>query len=160
SSSISNVEGFTKTLGKDLASKNNLYYLGRGLGYPFALEGALKIKEVAYIHAEAYPAGESKHGPIALVEEGFPVVFVNLGLEKDLLQNNLYEMKARGARTIAISVNERLGADEEVILNVNDDRLAPFAVIPFIQLLAYYASISKGIDPDRPRNLAKTVTVE
>ena len=69
-------------------------------------------------------------------------------------------MKARGARTIAISVNERLGADEEVILNVNDDRLAPFAVIPFIQLLAYYASISKGIDPDRPRNLAKTVTVE
>ena len=84
SSSISNVEGFTKTLGKDLASKNNLYYLGRGLGYPFALEGALKIKEVAYIHAEAYPAGESKHGPIALVEEGFPVVFVNLGLEKDL----------------------------------------------------------------------------
>jgi len=160
SSSITIVEGNSKSLGKELSSKQSIYYLGRGFGYPFALEGALKIKEVAYIHAEAYPAGESKHGPIALIEDGFPVIFINLGTERELLQNNLYEMKARGARTFAISVNERLGADEEVLLSVKDPRLAPFAVIPFIQLLAYYASVAKGLDPDRPRNLAKTVTVE
>jgi len=143
-----------------LANKNNAYYLGRGLGVPLAMEGALKIKEIAYIHAEAYPAGESKHGPIALVENGFPIVFINDGELVDELEKNLQEMKARGGKTYSISVNKRLNfADTEILVNT-DEKLSSLAIAPIIQLIAYYASVKRGYDPDKPRNLAKTVTVE
>jgi glucosamine--fructose-6-phosphate aminotransferase (isomerizing) len=156
--SIEAYEGLTKEWGEALAKKDNAYYLGRGLGVPLAMEGALKIKEIAYIHAEAYPAGESKHGPIALVTQGFPVFIINVD-KGDLLLNNLAEMKARGAETYAVSANMKLGADHEIILDVSEF-LAPFGVAPIIQLVSYYAAVTRGHDPDKPRNLAKTVTVE
>ncbi|MBW9141017.1 MAG: glutamine--fructose-6-phosphate transaminase (isomerizing) [Candidatus Aramenus sp.] len=155
-----NLSGEARKVGEELSKKENAYYLGRGLGVPLAMEGALKIKEIAYIHAEAYPAGESKHGPIALVSKGFPVVFVNTGELFEELQSNVQEMKARGAVTFGISVNRKLNTDREILLSVEDERLNPFAVAPIIQLIAYYASVSRGLNPDRPRNLAKTVTVE
>ena len=154
---ISLVEGITKKIGEELAKKTNIYYLGRGLSLPLAMEGALKIKEVAYVHAEAYPAGESKHGPISLVEKGFPVVIINVEMS-ELLQNNLMEMKARGAKIYAISVNKKMkDADVEIYL---ESEFPPLVVAPVIQLIAYYAAITRGYDPDKPRNLAKTVTVE
>lgn len=155
-----NYQGEARLIGEELATKTNIYYLGRGLSLPLAMEGALKIKEIAYIHAEAYPAGESKHGPIALVKKGFPVIFINTGEFVEELQNNVQEMKARKAITYAISVNKKLGTEREVLFHVNDDRLSVFAIIPLIQLIAYYAAVKKGYDPDKPRNLAKTVTVE
>jgi glucosamine--fructose-6-phosphate aminotransferase (isomerizing) len=152
-------EGEAKLIGEELSAKSNAYYLGRGLSLPFAMEGALKIKEITYLHAEAYAAGESKHGPIALVEKDFPAVFINLGELVGELQNNVQEMKARKAKTYAISVNERLNTDKEILLTVEDERLSPFAVTPIIQLIAYYSAVKRGNDPDKPRNLAKTVTV-
>ena len=157
---ITETEGLAKKFGEELAKKSNIYYLGRGLGVPLAMEGALKIKEIAYIHAEAYPAGESKHGPIALVEKGFPVVFINYGELDDELEKNLQEMKARFAITYSISVNKRLNfSDFEILVNA-DERLSALAIAPIIQMIAYYAAVKRGYDPDKPRNLAKTVTVE
>jgi len=155
-----NRSGEARRIGEELAKKENMYYLGRGLSLPIAMEGSLKIKEIAYIHAEAYPAGESKHGPIALVSKGFPVVFVNSNELIEELQNNVQEMKARGSITYGISVNTSLNTDKEILLKVDDNRLSVFAILPIIQLIAYYAAITRGNNPDRPRNLAKTVTVE
>jgi glucosamine--fructose-6-phosphate aminotransferase (isomerizing) len=151
------LESYAKKIGKELSKARNIYYLGRGLNLPLAMEGALKVKEVAYVHAEAYPAGESKHGPIALVEKGFPVVFINDGEMPELLKNNIMEMKARGAKTYIISTNKRVGEGNEVYI---ESMIPPLSIAPIIQLIAYYASIAKGINPDKPRNLAKTVTVE
>lgn len=151
------LESYAKKIGKELSKARNIYYLGRGLSLPLAMEGALKVKEVAYVHAEAYPAGESKHGPIALVEKGFPVVFINDGEMPELLKNNIMEMKARGAKTYVISINKRVGEGNEVYI---ESIIPPLSIAPIIQLIAYYASIAKGINPDKPRNLAKTVTVE
>jgi len=150
-------ESYTKKIGKDLSRYKNIYYLGRGLGLPLAMEGALKMKEVAYVHTEAYPAGESKHGPIALVEKGFPVVFINDGEMPELLKNNVMEMKARGAKIYIISTDKRIGERNELYI---ESRIPPLSIAPIIQLIAYYASIAKDINPDKPRNLAKTVTVE
>ncbi len=155
---LAEYEGVAKEWGNRLSTKTDMFYLSRGIGVPLAMEGALKIKEIAYIHAEAYPAGESKHGPIALVTKGFPTFFVNVE-RGDLLLNNVAEMRARGAETYAVSVGMKLGTDYEVVLDV-PEFLAPFAVAPIIQAVAYYASVSRGFDPDKPRNLAKTVTVE
>ena len=151
------LEGYAKKIGEELSRARNIYYLGRGLSLPLAMEGALKIKEVAYVHAEAYPAGESKHGPIALVEKGFPVVFINDGEMPELLKNNVMEMKARGAKIYVVSTNKRVGEGDEVYI---ESKIPPLSIAPIIQLIAYYASTAKGIDPDKPRNLAKTVTVE
>ena len=149
-----------------LKESRNMYILGRELGVPLAYEGALKVKEVSYIHAEAYPAGESKHGPIALVEPGFPVVFLGtppLESLKEKLQGNVMEMKARGASTIIIGVKgyeDVRGAD--IVINTGEwsELLAPYAITPPLQLLAYRLAVILGRDPDKPRNLAKTVTVE
>jgi len=151
------LEGYAKKIGEELSRARNIYYLGRGLSLPLAMEGALKIKEVAYVHAEAYPAGESKHGPIALVEKGFPVVFINDGEMPELLKNNVMEMKARGAKIYVVSTNKRVGEGDEVYI---ESEIPPLSIAPIIQLIAYYASTAKSIDPDKPRNLAKTVTVE
>jgi len=158
SSAISQ-QGYAKAIGEELCRKGSMYYLGRGLGVPLAMEGALKIKEVAYIHAEAYPAGESKHGPIALVNDGFPVFFVNDGEKTSLLINNLKEMSARRAKTYAVSVGSKIGAQIEVSFD-GDLQLSPFYIAPFLQMVAYFAAVCRGNNPDRPRNLAKTVTVE
>ena len=166
SSGIDRSIRLVELLASSLRSKNNIYVLGRGLGVPLAYEAALKIKEVSYIHAEAYPAGESKHGPIALVEEEFPVIFVGVPPEDELLeklQSNVMEMKARGASTIVIgtsSYRELEGVDFYIDVGNYSEILAPYAVVPPLQLLAYKLAVMLNRDPDKPRNLAKTVTVE
>lgn len=153
-------------LSRWLSRKGNAYYLSRGIGLPAALEGALKLKEIAYIHAEGYPAGESKHGPIALVERDYPVVFV---LPNDhhlikLLHGNIQEMKAREAVVIAVAPEgvdaEGLGADYVFRVPNAHWILTPVTHVPPLQMLAYYTAVERGYDPDKPRNLAKTVTVE
>ncbi len=162
---IARYEGWAKRVGRELAAKQNMFYLGRGLSVPIAMEGALKMKEISYIHAEAYPAGESKHGPIALVEPGFPVVFVSIeGRLRRLLLGNVEEMRARGAYTIGVvagdpgELADRL--DELVVVSGVPELVATIPAIVPLQLIAYYASVTRGYDPDKPRNLAKTVTVE
>ncbi len=162
---ISTNEFLAKKIARDMADKQSAYYLGRGLAVPVSMEGALKLKEIAYIHAEAYPAGESKHGPIALVELGFPVLFTIFDDEyKDLILANIEEMRARGAW---ILVNTFEDNDKAIKLSNNAFKIprVPYWIAPVLhiipyQLLAYYTSIIKGYDPDKPRNLAKTVTVE
>lgn len=152
-------------LSEKLLQVKSMYYLSRGVGLPVAREGALKIKEIAYVHAEAYPAGESKHGPIALVEDGFPVVFVvphDDSIERKIL-GNVEEMKARGALTIGILYrNSNLKDAVDIALEVPAVHWVstPLTHTPPLQLLAYYLAVRRGYDPDKPRNLAKTVTVE
>jgi len=161
---ISVHEARAKELARRLSRKQSAFYLGRGLGLPTSMEGALKLKEIAYIHAEAYPAGESKHGPIALIEEGFPVFFTVLSKDDgELLKSNIEEMRARYAWTIGVVPS----SEEEVIRLLNDvfvmpslnTYVAPIAYIIPYQLVAYYTSVTRGYNPDKPRNLAKTVTV-
>jgi len=162
---LARYEGFTKKLGEEMAVASNAFYLGRGIGLPIAMEGALKLKEIAYIHAEAYPAGESKHGPIALVEPGFPVVFLVFEDEwKRHMLGNIEEMKARGAYTIGVIpkgadfIRERL--DKAIIVPKLEPVVGTIVYAVPLQLIAYYAAVARGYDPDKPRNLAKTVTVE
>jgi glucosamine--fructose-6-phosphate aminotransferase (isomerizing) len=140
-------------------------YLGRGICYPIALEGALKLKEISYIHAEGYPAGEMKHGPIALIDDKMPVVVLanhNEVLEKVL--SNMQEVRARSGRLIAVTE-----ADNTLAINMSDHvltvphapaLLAPVLLTVPLQLLAYHVAVLRGTDVDQPRNLAKSVTVE
>ena len=141
-------------------------FLGRGYSYPIALEGALKLKELAYVHAEGYPAGEMKHGPLALIEEGMPVVVIAPRDEyyKKTI-SNMQEVIARGAKVLLITnktkdevYSENIWQSIEVE-NTTDD-LFPFLVTVPLQKLAYYSALKKGYDIDKPRNLAKSVTVE
>lgn len=140
-------------------------YLGRGINYPVALEGALKLKEISYIHAEGYPAGEMKHGPIALIDEDMPVVVL---APKDAaypkMLGNIEEVKARGGRIIAL-INENDNeaskkADEVITIPASSHHLTPILLTIPLQLLAYHIAVMKGTDVDQPRNLAKSVTVE
>ena len=162
---INRYEGWAKRIAETIVNKQNMYYLGRGVAVPVAMEGALKMKEIAYIHAEAYPAGESKHGPIALIEEGFPVIFISI--EDDLsklLLGNIEEMRARGAYTIGIVSSEDRDLMEKlhefVTIPKQPIYIAPILYVVPLQLMAYYTAVKRGYDPDKPRNLAKTVTVE
>ena len=147
------------------ANKQHALFLGRGTQYPVAMEGALKLKEISYIHAEAYPAGELKHGPLALVDSNMPVIAVapnNELLEK--LQSNLQEVRARGGELFVFAdANNEIREDAQThIITVppTDDLLAPIVYTVLLQLLAYHVAVSKGADIDQPRNLAKSVTVE
>lgn len=152
-------------LAKEVYRKPNFLYLGRGLNYPVALEGALKLKEISYIHAEGYAAGEMKHGPIALVEEGFPVVFIasdDLYLEKTI--SNIEEIKARDGFVITISSSKeeklkKLSDRFIYVEGINSYLNTVLFSIP-LQLLAYHVALLRGCDVDQPRNLAKSVTVE
>jgi glucosamine--fructose-6-phosphate aminotransferase (isomerizing) len=148
-----------KRLANDLAQKEDLYFIGRGASYADALEGALKIKEVSYIHAEGFAGGELKHGSIALVEEGTPViVFAPMDETYPAIISNAMEVKARGAFLIGVSPqnNEVFNEWIEVANIPNASNI--INIIP-MQLLAYYLAIERGCDPDKPRNLAKSVTV-
>jgi glucosamine--fructose-6-phosphate aminotransferase (isomerizing) len=160
---ISVSEFRARELARVLATKQSIYYLSRGMGVPLAKEGALKIKEVAYIHAEAYEAGESKHGPIALVSNGFPVLFV-FSDESAFheLESNLMEMKSRGAYTIGLVDGKHPvdGLDYSISLESQKPELNTIAFAPALQFLAYFTALQRRLDPDKPRNLAKTVTVE
>ncbi|MFC2136147.1 glutamine--fructose-6-phosphate transaminase (isomerizing) [Bacteroidota bacterium] len=146
--------------------KKNCLYLGRGINFPVALEGALKLKEISYIHAEGYPAAEMKHGPIALIDEDMPVVFIankkNTTYEKIL--SNMEEVKARKGKIIAIATEKDSKIKEltEQVISVPEinESLTPIINTIPLQLLAYHMAVNKGIDVDKPRNLAKSVTVE
>jgi glucosamine--fructose-6-phosphate aminotransferase (isomerizing) len=152
-------------LSEPFADKHNALFLGRGAQYPVAKEGALKLKEISYIHAEAYPAGELKHGPLALVDASMPVVVVapnNELLEK--LKSNLHEVSARGGQMLVFAdQNAGMASDETTtVLPVapTDDCVAPIVFTVPLQLLSYHVAVLKGTDVDQPRNLAKSVTVE
>jgi glucosamine--fructose-6-phosphate aminotransferase (isomerizing) len=147
------------------AGCDNFLYLGRQYNFPTALEGALKLKEISYIHAEGYPAAEMKHGPIALVDKKTPSVFIMpQGAVYDKVMSNLEEIKARGGPVIAIigEGDERVGrlADDVVHVPQVAEFLQPLVSIIPLQLLAYHIAVCRGCDVDMPRNLAKSVTVE
>ena len=152
-------------LAKKYMNARDFLYLGRGKNFPIALEGALKLKEISYIHAEGYPAGEMKHGPIALIDEEVPVVVLvpkNSAFDKTL--SNMEEVIARGGRVIALCSegDQEVGNRAESIIEIphlNED-LDPLLLSVPLQLLAYHISVLKGTDVDQPRNLAKSVTVE
>src|SRR2546429_3993154 len=159
------VEPQVRALAERYADAPNALYLGRGVNFPVALEGALKLKEISYIHAEGYPAAEMKHGPIALIDENMPVVCL---APKDAVYpkvvSNMQEVKARGGRLIAIT-SEGNGdlrhlADYQIAVPASSPLLAPVLTVIPLQLLAYHIAVLRGCDVDRPRNLAKSVTVE
>lgn len=159
------IDQSVKRLAKKFKNINNFLYLGRGLNFPVALEGALKLKEISYIHAEGYPAAEIKHGPIALVDAKMPVVF--LATKNDLsdkIISNMQEIKARGGKIIAVVDQEYENieklADYMIKVPVVSKFLSPIVNVIPLQLLAYHIADSKGLNVDKPRNLAKSVTVE
>jgi len=152
-------------LAVEFADKRHALFLGRGVHYPIAMEGALKLKEISYIHAEAYPAGELKHGPLALVDAEMPVIAVapNNALQEKL-KSNLQEVHARGGR-LFIFANHRAIMQKSDYINVIElgeieEVISPIIYTVPLQLLAYQVAIIKGTDVDQPRNLAKSVTVE
>src|SRR5687767_10512362 len=157
--------GEIETLAEEFKRASNFLYLGRGYNFPAALEGALKLKEISYIHAEGYPAAEMKHGPIALIDEMMPVVFIAPHDSVfDKLSSNIQEVKARKGRVIAITSRDEPSLvgklDYEFRIPETIDMLTPvLAAIP-LQLLAYYIAVKRGSNVDQPRNLAKSVTVE
>ena len=161
-----NIEDKIQTLGKDFANSKGSMFLGRGYSYPIALEGALKLKELAYVHAEGYPAGEMKHGPLALIEEGMPVVVIaprDEHYKKTI--SNMQEVISRGAKVLLItnkSTDEIYSENiwEQIEVEDISDELIPFLTTIPLQKLAYYSALDKGYDIDKPRNLAKSVTVE
>ena len=145
--------------------KTNSLYLGRGINFPIALEGALKLKEVSYIHAEGYPAAEMKHGPIALINEDMPVIFIaTQDKVYGKILSNIEEVKSRGGRVIAIATegDEQIGekVDHVFYIPKTIDALIPLLSVIPLQLLAYHTAVMRGCDVDKPRNLAKSVTVE
>ena len=153
-----------KTIARDYQDAKNFLYLGRGYQFPVALEGALKLKEISYIHAEGYPAAEMKHGPIALIDEEMPVVFLVTKNQYDKVLSNIREVKSRGGRIIIVSSqeNDELMEYSDHIIHIpsTHNLLAPILMTIPLQLLAYHIAVLKGCDVDQPRNLAKSVTVE
>ena len=145
--------------------KNNWLFLGRGFNYPVALEGALKLKEISYIHAEGLPAAEMKHGPIALIADNMPAVFIaTRGPQYDKIMGNIEEVRARGGKTIVVATegdeNIKPFADHLITVPDVDEMFQPILTVVPLQLLAYHAAVLRGHDVDKPRNLAKSVTVE
>jgi glucosamine--fructose-6-phosphate aminotransferase (isomerizing) len=162
-------DALTEEIARRYYQRSDFLYLGRGINYPIALEGALKLKEISYIHAEGYPAGEMKHGPIALIDERMPVLAIaphDHVFEK--MMGNIQEVKARGGSVIAITNDA--GRELEALLDSTNDflmvvpethpMLTPVLMVIPLQLLAYHVAIRRGCDVDQPRNLAKSVTVE
>jgi glucosamine--fructose-6-phosphate aminotransferase (isomerizing) len=154
-----------KAMAQEFKDVRNFLYLGRGANFPVALEGALKLKEISYIHAEGYPAAEMKHGPIALIDENMPVVVI---VPKDSIYDkvvsNIQEVKARKGRIIAVANEDDTEISEMADYVIRVPRTYGFFgpilnIIP-LQLLAYYIAVARGTDVDQPRNLAKSVTVE
>ena len=155
----------TRQIAEKYKDARDFLYLGRGYNFPVALEGALKLKEISYIHAEGYPAAEMKHGPIALVDETLPVVFIaTKDSYHEKVISNMQEIKARKGKVIAV-INEGdeqslALADDVIIVPESDEILSPMINVIPMQLLAYYIGVAKNLDVDKPRNLAKSVTVE
>jgi glucosamine--fructose-6-phosphate aminotransferase (isomerizing) len=144
---------------------SNALYLGRGYSFPVALEGALKLKEISYIHAEGYPAAEMKHGPIALIDENMPVIVIATeGASYEKVVSNIQEVKARKGQIIAIVTEGdktvKGMADHVIEIPRTDDSLVPIVSVIPLQLFSYHVAIMRGCNVDQPRNLAKSVTVE
>lgn len=145
--------------------QDDAFFIGRNTDYALALEGALKLKEISYIHAEAYPAGELKHGPLALIEDGVPVIAIATRMSLyDKMLSNIKEVKARGADVTAIAFSGETEVEKSVdhvlyIPRISEVFSGVLAIIP-LHLLAYYTALERGHDVDQPRNLAKSVTVE
>jgi glucosamine--fructose-6-phosphate aminotransferase (isomerizing) len=165
---ISDVVGLApqiQVIARRYGQARDFLFLGRGNNYPIALEGALKLKEISYIHAEGYASGEMKHGPIALIDEHMPVVVIApRGPGYDKVMSNLQEVKAREGKIIAVATrgDSDIGtlADEVITIPDTAPELQPLLTVLPLQLLAYYVADFKGTDVDQPRNLAKSVTVE
>ncbi|MCO6497007.1 MAG: glutamine--fructose-6-phosphate transaminase (isomerizing) [Chitinophagaceae bacterium] len=154
-----------KTIAEKYYTCKDALYLGRGYNFPIALEGALKLKEISYIHAEGYPAAEMKHGPIALVDETLPVVVIAIKDDYYLkIVSNIQEIKARKGKVIAIATEDDITlasmVDEIIFVPSSPEILSPLLTVIPMQLIAYYIGVAKGLDVDKPRNLAKSVTVE
>lgn len=154
-----------KAIAEKYKDATDFLYLGRGYNFPVALEGALKLKEISYIHAEGYPAAEMKHGPIALVDENLPVVFVaTKDSYYEKIVSNVQEIKARKGKVVAVATEGDSVipgmADDVMFVPDADEILAPLLSVVPLQLLSYYIGVAKGLDVDKPRNLAKSVTVE
>jgi len=154
-----------KSIAEAHIDQDNWLFLGRGFNYPVALEGALKLKEISYIHAEGLPAAEMKHGPIALISDGTPVVFIaTKGSQYEKIRGNIEEVRARGGRTIVVASegDEDIQRTADHLIRVPDvpELLQPLLTVVPLQLLAYHAALLRGHDVDKPRNLAKSVTVE
>jgi len=158
-------EAAVERVAKKYGNASDFLYLGRGVNYPVALEGALKLKEISYIHAEGYPAGEMKHGPIALINEEMPVVVLiphDAVFQKTL--SNLKEVESRGGRIIVVTDDVTPDLEdvawEVIAVPRTGDLLTPILLTLPLQLLAYHVAVYRGTDVDQPRNLAKSVTVE
>jgi glucosamine--fructose-6-phosphate aminotransferase (isomerizing) len=155
----------TLSLARRHMDARDVLFLGRGLNFPIALEGALKLKEISYVHAEGYASGEMKHGPIALIDSSVPVVVLVPRDEcRDKSMGNLQEAKARGGKIVAVATEGDEDviklADEVIEIPKADGELLPLLTVLPLQLYAYYVADLKGTDVDQPRNLAKVVTVE
>ena len=164
-SSILEQSDHIREIAKANIDRENWLFLGRGVNYPVALEGALKLKEISYIHAEGLPAAEMKHGPIALITEGMPTVFIaTKSSQYEKVIGNIEEVRARGGRTVIIATegDERIGQYADHLITVPDvaEQLQPMVTVIPLQILAYHAAVLRGHDVDKPRNLAKSVTVE
>ncbi len=158
-------DGEIKRVAETFKDVDNTIFIGRGFGYPSALEGALKLKEISYIHAEGYPAGELKHGPLALIDEKMPVIAIATdGVVYEKIVSNIQEVRARRGRVVAIAsdTNTDIGQHADYVLRVPEltESFAPFLTVIPLQLLAYHIANGRGCDVDQPRNLAKSVTVE
>ncbi|MGB5916029.1 MAG: glutamine--fructose-6-phosphate transaminase (isomerizing), partial [Phormidesmis sp.] len=158
-------ERYVEELSHEFSETRDFIFVGRGINYPIALEGALKLKEISYIHAEGYPAGEMKHGPIALLDEKVPVVAIaTRGTVYEKVLSNAQEAKARDARLIGVVPMNDAAAEEtfDALLPVPDvdELLSPVLTVVPVQLLSYHIAARRGLDVDQPRNLAKSVTVE
>ena len=154
-----------KDIATAMCERENWLFLGRGYHYPVALEGALKLKEISYIHAEGMPAAEMKHGPIALINDGMPVVFIaTKGSQYDKVISNIEEVRARGGRVIAVATEGDMQikrySDHVMYIPHTLESLQPLLTVVPLQLLAYHAAVARGCNVDKPRNLAKSVTVE
>ncbi len=164
--------GFYENLARQFFRHTDFLYLGRGIHYPIALEGALKLKEISYIHAEGYPAGEMKHGPNALIDERLPVMFINTReagnraseLRYEKTHSNIVEVEAREGIVISVLTEgdsmSSVVSDHVIEIPASSDLLSPILSIIPLQLLAYHIAVRRGCDVDQPRNLAKSVTVE
>ncbi|RVQ56979.1 isomerizing glutamine--fructose-6-phosphate transaminase, partial [Sinorhizobium medicae] len=163
---LNSIQPAIETLSRELSKCSDVLYLGRGTSFPLAMEGALKLKEISYIHAEGYAAGELKHGPIALIDENMPVIVIaphDRFFDKTV--SNMQEVAARGGRIILITdergaAASKLDTMHTIVLPFVDEIIAPMIFSLPLQLLAYHTAVSMGTDVDQPRNLAKSVTVE
>ena len=159
---VLNDKNIFKEVGKELMHKDDAFFIGRGIDYSMCQEGSLKLKEVSYIHSDAYQAGELKHGTISLIEDGMPVFAIITDKKiKDKTESNVIEVEARKAQVYTITNDKTLKTHHfKYVVEKISDYFQPILIVPPLQLIGYFTADSRGLDIDKPRNLAKSVTVE